>query len=215
MSEVGMTRSKKNAVGWIVGICVMAAVPFLAGCSADSTKTKDPKATQDAKGSQDEKGSTPAAGTTPSPKGRSGDQSTARGVVATWVTAVVQDRPKDACSVMATPATDGSPAKHGTEAMCAGKGPEAQQIKEQIHRLHTSFTPDQPKNPPVVKVAEVPVADKKATVDGEQITVDGQTLKAIVLSHSTGVEEDQVGVRIEAGVVEGRWYVTNLGLSVG
>ncbi|MGO4426083.1 hypothetical protein AB4Z54_47140, partial [Streptomyces sp. MCAF7] len=39
---------------------------------------------------------------------------------------------------------------------------------------------------PTVKVAEVPVTDKKATVDGEQITVDGQTLKAIVLSNSTG-----------------------------
>ncbi|MCQ8193183.1 hypothetical protein [Streptomyces rugosispiralis] len=81
--------------------------------------------------------------------------------------------------------------------------------------MHTAFTPDQPKSPPTVKVAEVPVTGKKATVDGEQITVDGQTLKAIVLSHSTGVKEDQVGVRIEAGVVEGRWYVTNLGLSVG
>ncbi|MFE2184725.1 hypothetical protein [Streptomyces sp. NPDC059455] len=203
MSEVGMSRSKKNAVGWVVSICVMAAGPVLAGCSADSTNTKDTK------------GSTPTAITTPSPKGQSGDQSTVQGVVAKWVTAVVEDRPKDACLVMATPATDGSPAKPGTAAMCGGKGPEAQQMVDQIHRMHASFAPDQPKNPPTVKVAEVPVAGKKATVDGKQITVDGQTLKAIVLSHSTGVEENQVGIRIEAGVVEGRWYVTNLGLSVG
>ncbi|WP_210943952.1 hypothetical protein [Streptomyces sp. MK37H] len=131
------------------------------------------------------------------------------------MTAVVEDRPKEACLVMATPATDGSPAKPITEAICGGKGPEAQQMAEQIHRMRTSFTPDQPKNPPTVKVAEVPVADKKATVDGEQVTVDGQTLKAIVLSHSTGVEEDEVGVRIGAAVVAGRWYVTDLGLSVG
>ncbi|WP_157857017.1 hypothetical protein [Streptomyces sp. PRh5] len=205
-----MTRSKRNVVGWIAGICVMAAVPVLAGCSADSTKTKD---TDDAKDTKGSTSTTPRA--TPSPEGQSGDQSTVQGVVAKWVTAVVEDRPKDACSVMALPATDGSPAKPSTEAMCAGKGPQAQQMADQIHRMHTSFTPDQPKNPPTVKVAEVPVKDKKATVDGEQITVDGQTLKAIVLSHSTGVEEDQVGIRIEAGVVEGRWYVTDLGLSVG
>ncbi|MBP2066371.1 hypothetical protein [Streptomyces iranensis] len=131
------------------------------------------------------------------------------------MTAVVEDRPKEACLAMATPATGGSPAKPGTEAMCGGDGPEAQQMADQIHRMHTSFTPDQPKSPPTVKVAEVPVTDKKATVDGEQITVDGQTLEAIVVSHSTGVKEDQVGVRIEAGVVAGRWYVTDLGLSVG
>ncbi|MGW7694349.1 hypothetical protein ACWGMA_36745 [Streptomyces asiaticus] len=50
---------------------------------------------------------------------------------------------------------------------------------------------------------------------GDQATVDGRTLKAIVLLHSTGVEEDQVGIRIEADAVAGRWYVTDLGLSVG
>ncbi len=210
-----MTRSKKNAVGWIVGICVMAAGSALVGCSADSTKAEDTKSTKSTKGAKGTKGPASTASATPSPKGQSGDQSTAQGAVAKWVTAVVEDRPKEACLVMATPAGDGSPAKPGTEARCGGKGPEAQQIKAQIHRMHTSFTPDQPKNPPTVKVAEVPVTGKKATVDGEQITVDGRTLKAIVLSHSTGVEKDQVGIRIEAGVVEGRWYVTNLGLSVG
>ncbi|AGP52449.1 hypothetical protein M271_04095 [Streptomyces rapamycinicus NRRL 5491] len=187
----------------------MATASVLAGCSADSTKAED---TKDAK---DPKGSASTAGATPSPKGQPGDQSTVQAVVAKWVTAVVEDRPKEACSVMATPATNGSPAKPSTEAMCGGKGPEAQQMADQVHRMHTSFTPDQPKNPPTVKVAAVPVKDKKATVDGEQITVDGQTLKAIVLSHSTGAEEDQVGIRIEAGVVEGRWYVTDLGLSIG
>lgn len=207
-----MTRSKKNAVGWIVGICVMAAGSALVGCSADSTKTEDTKGT---KATKSTKGPASTASATPSPKGQSGDQSTAQGAVAAWVTAVVEDRPKEACLVMATPAGDGSPAKPGTEARCGGKGPEAQRMKEQIHRMHTSFTPDQPKSPPTVKVAEVPVTDKKATVDGDQVTVDGRTLKAIVLSHSTGVEKDQIGIRIEAGVVEGRWYVTNLGLSVG
>ncbi|GAA1083810.1 hypothetical protein GCM10009577_00110 [Streptomyces javensis] len=187
-------------------MCVMAAGPALAGCSSDSTKAEDTK---------DTNSSTPTARATPSPKGRSGDQSTVRGAVATWVTAVVEDRPQEACLVMATPAANGSPAKPGTEAMCGGDGPEARRMEKQIHRMHTAFTPDQPKNPPTVKVAEVPVTGKKATVDGEQVTVDGQTLKAIVLSHSTGVEEGQIGIKIEAGVVAGRWYVTDLGFSVG
>ncbi|MFI1330667.1 hypothetical protein ACH4U7_11060 [Streptomyces sp. NPDC020845] len=209
MSAVKMIRSKKTAVGWIAGFCVMAAVSVLTGCSTDSTKTDSTKAT-------DTKGSASTADATPSQKGQSGagDQSSARGAVATWVTAVVQDRAKEACLAMANPGMDGAPPTPNTAEMCSGNGEEAKEMKEQVHRVHTAFTPDQPKNPPTVKVAEVPVTDKKATVDGEQITVDGQTLKAIVLSNSTGVEEDEVVVRIEVGVREGRWYVTDLRLSV-
>ncbi|AEM83986.1 hypothetical protein [Streptomyces violaceusniger] len=203
---------KKTAAGWIVGVCVLlAAAPALTGCSKDSDSTKS-------KGQDGSASAAPTASTaepTPSPKGRPGGQSTVQEAVATWVTAVVQDRPKKACLVMATSGTGGTPAKPNTAAMCGGDTPQAQQMKQQIHRLHASFAPDQPNNPPTVKVAEVPVADNKATVDGERITVDGQTLKAIVLSNSTGVKEDQIGVRVEAAVVDGRWYVTDLGLSVG
>ncbi|MFE9006030.1 hypothetical protein ACFYOY_28495 [Streptomyces sp. NPDC007875] len=208
-------RSKKTAAGWIVGVCVLlAAAPALTGCSTDSDSTKS-------KGQDGSASAAPTTSTgttaepTPSPKGRPDGQTTVQEAVATWVTAVVQDRPEKACLVMATPATGGSPAKPNTAATCGGDTPQAQQMRQQIHRLHASFAPDQPKNPPTVKVAKVPVADEKATVGGEQITVDGQTLKAIVLSHSTGVKEDEVGVRVEAAVVDGRWYVTDLGLSVG
>ncbi len=208
---------KKMAAGWIVGVCLLlAAAPALTGCSKDSDSTKS-------KGQDGSASAAPTASTSAtadpslSPTGRPGPggQSTVQEAVATWVTAVVQDRPKKACLVMATPGTGGSAAKPNTAAMCGGDTPQAQQMKQQVHRLHASFAPDQPKNPPTVKVAEVPVADKKATVDGEQITVDGQTLKAIVLSNSTGVKEDEIGVRVEAAVVDGRWYVTDLGLSVG
>ncbi|GAA3353494.1 hypothetical protein GCM10017744_007080 [Streptomyces antimycoticus] len=208
-------RSKKTAAGWIAGVCVLlAAAPALTGCSTDSDSTKS-------KGQDGSASAAPTASTgadtepTPSPKGRPGGQSTVQEAVATWVTGVVQDRPEKACLVMATAATGGSPAKPNTAAMCGGDTPEARRMKQQIHRLHASFAPAQSKNPPTVKVAKVPVAEKKATVDGEQITVDGQTLKAIVLSNSTGVKEDELGIRVEAAVMGGRWYVTDLGLSVG
>ncbi|WP_211121515.1 hypothetical protein [Streptomyces yatensis] len=208
---------KKTAAGWIAGVCVLlAAAPALTGCSTDSDSSKP-------KGKDGSASAAPSASTgttaepTPSPTGRPGPggRSTVQEAVATWVAAVVQDQPKKACLVMATSADGGSPAKPNTAAMCGGDTPQARQMKQQVHRLHASFAPDQPKNPPTVKVAKVPVADQKATVDGEQITVDGQTLKAIVLSNSTGVKEDEIGVRVEAAVVGGRWYVTDLGLSVG
>jgi hypothetical protein len=198
---VKMAKSKKTAASWIVGICVMAAASALTGCSADSTKTEvTGRSTAEA---------------TPSPKGQAGDQSTVQGAVAKWVTAIIEDDPKEACLVMATPATDGSPPKPNTAATCGSDTQEAKQTKQTLDSLHESFTPDQPKSPPTVKVAKVPVKDKKATVDGEQITVDGETLKGIVLSHSTGVKEDQVDVSVKASLLNGLWYVTDLGLSVG
>jgi hypothetical protein len=204
-----IATSKKTAAHWIAGVCLVAAMPVVTACAGNSTKAKD------AGDSSVPRSTHSAAKASTSPSESASDQSTAQAAVATWVTAIVEDRPKKACLVMATPANDGSPAKANTAAMCNGNGPKARQTKQRLHSLHTSFTPAQPKNPPTVKVAKVSVSGKTATVDGEQITVDGQTLKAIVLSHSSGVKENEVGVKIKAAGVDSRWYVTDLGLSVG
>ncbi|MEU8824778.1 hypothetical protein [Streptomyces sp. NPDC048636] len=135
--------------------------------------------------------------------------------MAKWVTAIVQDRSKKACSVMASPGTDSAPAKPNSAALCGDRSRQGQEAKKQIHSLHTSFTPARPKNPPVVEVAKAPVSGGVATVDGEQVTVDGQTLKAITLSHSTGVTEDKFSLKIVATEIDGRWYVTDLRISSG
>ncbi len=116
---------------------------------------------------------------------------------------------------MAAPAKDSAPSKPNTAAMCGSKSPQTRQAKKQLHSLHASFTPEHPKNPPAVEVARVPASDGAATVDGEQVTVDGRTLKAIVLSHSTGVTEDQISLKIVATEMDGRWYVTDLRISAG
>ncbi|WP_432037047.1 hypothetical protein [Streptomyces cucumeris] len=116
---------------------------------------------------------------------------------------------------MAAPAKGSAPPKPNTPAMCGSKSPQARQAKKQLHSLHASFTPEQPKNPPAVEVAKVPASDEAATVDGEQVTVDARTLKAIMLSHSTGVTEEQVNLKIVATETDGRWYVTDLRISAG
>jgi hypothetical protein len=148
-------------------------------------------------------------------KGATADQSTAQGAVATWVTEIIQDRPKKVCLIMGTPATGTSPARANTAATCGGNGTTVQQMKDQIHSLHASFTPE-PSTPNLtVSVAKVPVTGKTAVVTGDQVNVNGRTLTEIVLSHSTGVQEGDVGLKIDATHIDGSWYVTNLHLSVG
>ncbi|MEV0639997.1 hypothetical protein AB0I77_34665 [Streptomyces sp. NPDC050619] len=196
-------------MSWIAGAGAVVAMSVVTACSDDST------AQQAEPGSSSS--STAEAGTpTPTPtKGQTADQSTVQGAVAGWVTAIVQDRPKNACLVMGTPATSSSPARANTEATCSGSGSQAKKMEQQIHSLHASFAPESSTSDPKVTVAKVPVKGKTAVVPGKQVTIDGQTLTAIVLSHSTGVQKGDVGIKIEATDIDGSWYVTNLNLSVG
>ncbi|MEK8173851.1 hypothetical protein NKH77_47710 [Streptomyces sp. M19] len=57
--------------------------------------------------------------------------------------------------------------------------------------------------------------DEKVKADSDQIAVDGKTLKAVIVSNSTGVTEDQIDVGFEAGRIDGRWYMTDMSFSFG
>ncbi|MGP3922297.1 hypothetical protein [Streptomyces sp. 8N616] len=55
----------------------------------------------------------------------------------------------------------------------------------------------------------------KAVVPAGKVTVDGQTLDKIILSHSTGVEPGELDVKIDATEIDDSWYVTNLEFNIG
>lgn len=202
---------RNRATGWIAGAGALIALSALTACSEDSTAQR---ADSSSTGSPSaEAGSTTAAGTPA--KEQTGGQATVQDAVAGWVTAIVKDRPEDACLAMGTPATGSSPARANTAATCSGSGSQVQQMEQQIHSLHTSFTPKSSTGDPTVQVGQVQATGKTAVVPGDRITVGGQTLTAVLLSNSTGVQKDQVGLKVDATDIDGSWYVTDLHLSVG
>ncbi|NGO08281.1 hypothetical protein G5C60_11720 [Streptomyces sp. HC44] len=142
-------------------------------------------------------------------------QSTAEGAVAAWVTAVIKGQPKQACLLMGEPAADSSPARAGTPSRCNSNAPEVRQMQDNIGKFRTSFMPEPPTNNPKVEVATVPVTGDKAMVPADKVTVDGQTLDKIILSHSTGLESGQLDVKVESTKIADAWYVTNLDFNVG
>jgi hypothetical protein len=169
---------------------------------ADSGKKSDGKPTV--------AGKDPASSAT---KGQTSGQPTAKAAVAEWVKAIVEDRPEAACLVMGQPADGASPAETGTPATCEGKGAKAQQMKTQLHSMHSAFVPKPAPSNATVEVADVPTTDNTASVTGDQVTIDGQTLTAVVLSNSTGVGKDQLDLKLDAGKIKDSWYVTDFHLS--
>ncbi|WP_371673699.1 hypothetical protein OG985_42085 [Streptomyces sp. NBC_00289] len=208
---------RKRAIGWIAGSALAAAVMGLTGCSdsTDSTADKESAAS-----------SSPAADTDKSEEGKPEDasassrasaagQSTAEGAVAAWVTAVVKGEVKDACLLMGEAAKGSSPARAGSEATCDGDAPQGKQMEKNIGQFREAFTPEPPTDDPKVDVAKVPATGGKAVVPADKITVDGQTLDKIILSHSTGVKSGQLDVKVHSTKIDEAWYVTDLDLDIG
>jgi hypothetical protein len=99
--------------------------------------------------------------------------------------------------------------------MCEGDSPAAEQARQGVSAFHASFTPRDAGASPVVEVAESPQSGGTAAFDGQQVTVDGQTLEDVVVANSTGVEPGRIALGIVATEIDGRWYVTDLSLSFG
>ncbi len=206
---------RARRVGSIAGVAV-AAVVGLSGCSDD---------TDSASGGKSSESSSSASGSPASDAEKTGDdasapsgastadQSTAEGVVAAWVAAVVKGEPKDACLVMADLAADSKPATVGSEETCADDAPERKQMDKTLGSIRESFTPEPPTDDPKVDVTKVPATGAKVVFPADKIDINGQTLKEVVLSHSTGVTADQLEVSVQAGKIKDAWYVTNLKIS--
>ncbi|MDT0320087.1 hypothetical protein [Streptomyces millisiae] len=203
-------------VGGICGLAVAAALTVTAcseesGESADTTSeaTESQQAEESEESTEVDESAADASG-----EAQGGGQAAAGDAVAVWITAIVEDRPVDACLAMGTPGADGALAANTAE-MCEGEGPQAEQARQSVSALRESFAPENPGQPLAVEVAEGTESAGTVTFDGEQVTVDGQTLQDIVVSNSTGVEPGQIGIGIDASEIEGLWYVTDMSLSFG
>ncbi|MFR9725197.1 hypothetical protein ACL02R_17790 [Streptomyces sp. MS19] len=212
-----MTRIGATPLTAALGL-VMAA-SLLTACSddGDPAPAEDVRETaaSDEEGAGSEDGADDAAeeetGGDAAEDGAADAQATAQDVVAGWVTAVIDNRPEDACLLMALPAEDGGDPEVGTAETCAEGGP----MHSQLTGLAETFTPADAAGVPTVTVTGEPESETSATFPIEQIDVGGQTLQEVVLSHSEGVSAEDVDMSVEAGAFDGVWYVTDLGLSIG
>jgi len=203
-----------RAVGWLAGVVLVAGCAGVTGCSNGEGSTAEHKNSgAEHKSSSAEK--TPTAKSSPSSPRSATRRSSAEGAVAAWVTAVVKDRPREACLVMADPAEDSAAARVGTPATCNRNTPKGRQMLDSIGRFHASFTPKHATGDPKVRVAEVQATGDEAVVPADKVVVDGQTLDKVILSNSTGLEPGQLDVKMESTRIKGAWYVTNLDFNVG
>ncbi|WP_328437826.1 hypothetical protein OHA71_12565 [Streptomyces sp. NBC_00444] len=204
-------------MSWIAGGALAAMAAGVTGCSSDtgSAADKEPAASSsapaDSEKANKEKQQDGSAAAQPSAV----RQSTAEGAVAAWVTAVIKGQPEQACLLMGEPAADSSPARAGTPSRCNSNAPEVRQMQKNIGKFRTSFMPEPPTNNPKVEVATVPVTGDKAMVPADKVTVDGQPLDKIILSHSTGLDSGQLDVKMESTKIADAWYVTNLDFNIG
>ncbi|MFD7500347.1 hypothetical protein [Streptomyces sp. NPDC059850] len=206
---------RNRTIRWIAGAAVVAAVVGVTGCSKEAesdsgTVEKKPVASNSTGAGAEKKGEGSADSQASEPR-----QTTAEEAVATWVTAVVQKKPKEGCLVMAAPAQGSSPAQVGTPERCSGNAPEVRQMRESVTRFHESFTPKQSPGEPKVEVAKTPATGDKATIPADKITIDGQTLDKVIVSNSTGVKPGQLDVKVESTKIKDAWYVTNLDFNLG
>lgn len=208
---------RKRTVGWIAGGALAATIVGVAGCSSESDSAADKKPTASssaaADGEETEAGEKKDDSAASEPS--AGDQSTAEGAIAAWVTAVIKGQPKEACLLMGEPAAEGAPAQAGTPAKCNSDDPEVKQMQDNLGSFRESFTPEPPTDNPKVEVAKVAATGDKVMVPADKVTVDGQTLDKIILSHSTGLGAGQLDVNVESSKIEDAWNVTNLDFNVG
>lgn len=205
---------RKRTVGWIAGGALVATVAGVTGCSNDSDSGAEKKSTASSSTAADSEKETQKDGSA-AEQPSAGRQSTAEGAVAAWVTAVIKGQPKQACLLMGEPATGSTSARAGTPKTCDSNAPEVRQMQGSIAKFRTTFMPEPPTDNPKVDVAKVPATGGKVLVPADKVTVDGQTLDKIILSHSTGLKSGEVDVKVESSKIDDAWYVTNLDLGIG
>ncbi len=205
-----LVDQRTRRVGAIAG-AVVAAVVGLSGCSDDPKPAEGKKPS--ASGSPVDDSSEPADAVSSPASGV--DRSSAEKAVAGWVAALIKGDIEQACLLMAEPADGSEPARVGSEKTCGADAPERERMESALGKFKESFTPDPPSDDPKVEVTQAPGTGDKVTVPAAEINVDGQALDKVVLSHSTGVTQDQLDINVESSRIQGSWYVTNLDFNLG
>lgn len=141
-----------------------------------------------------EEGNTPSAAETPV------------AAVETWVTYILEERYSEACQSTAVVA----PPKPDIAAFCAS--PEGQ---IGYTNLHTAWAKPGITLPPQSKVtaADATVHGDSATVPDTLISVDGHTLKSLMLIGSTGEGVSSFSITLTVQRQEKGWYVDGFELS--
>ena len=81
--------------------------------------------------------------------------------------------------------------------------------------LHQNFATDGLTTKSTFTVDPVKATGDSATISGTNIHVDGSTLTALMVAHSTGVQSGQLDISFQESLISGAWYVTNMNLNVG
>lgn len=211
---MGRLNTGGRALGWIAAAALVVAAPMLAGCSwhmPDASGTSGNGAASSSPSSSASADPTAPSGAAKSPP----PGSSAEAVVAKWVTAIVNGHPKQACSVMAKPATGTSPAQPMSAQKCTGKGQRGKLRLREMMAYREAFTPKDSTGHLVVRVSPVPVHGNTAVVPAKDIIVSGQPLDKTILSHSTGIKPGQFGASVDATRIGGTWFMTGFDLNVG
>ena len=212
-----------------LGSTAVAAVALLAlaGCASSGTKTASVSP-----GSSTSSGAGAPSSGASSPSGSSVSMSDPSTVLAQWIKDIIGQHYQDACMLSALPA-GGVPTSQAQASAAASAAPVAPTVSSceadftkpgpmgvsaqgMLSRIRVDFVPTTGSTGEItVKVAAVTPTGDSATVEGRQITVDGQSLDKIVAAHSTGVTAGQINLNFPMTRIGGSWYVANFNLNIG
>jgi hypothetical protein len=209
-------ESGKRATGLLAAGALLAAAPLMAACSGGSDSASDstsPSASASSSSSpsgssESGSGSGAEAGGADGAGGDSGTpadgQSTASGAVASWVSAVIAKDAKQVCRLSVAPGTKSDP-KPATAQTCTES--TLKQLEVGLPSMSKAFSPKGSSGTPQVRVDAPEPKGDSVTVPAVKIKVDGQQLRAILVSHTKGVETKSFRAKAEADRIDGKWYI--------
>ncbi|WP_030905779.1 hypothetical protein [Streptomyces sp. NRRL F-5126] len=198
----------KRATGLLAAGALLAAAPLMAACGGDSDSASgaaSPSASasvssspSDSSGSGSDSGAGGESGTP------ADGQSTASGVVASWVSAVIAKDAKQVCRLSVAPGSKSDP-KPATAQTCTEA--TLKQLEVGLPSMSEAFSPKGSSGTPQVQVDAPEPKGDSVTVPSVKIKVDGQRLRAILVSRSKGVETKSFRAKAKADRIDGKWYI--------
>lgn len=203
-------RGTVNSVA--VSAAAMAMAIGLAGCGSSGSTTGT-------KSVGDASSASPSAATSSSGATKMSDPAT---VMQVWLTNVIGGDYSQACmeSTGMPTATQTSSTSAPSAAVCADPTKpiaDGQSLESVLSKLRVVFTPKSATagTPVNVQVTPVKPSGGSVTYDASDITVNGQKLDDIVVSHSTGVTAQQLDISFPLSEINGSWYVANFNMQIG
>lgn len=213
-------ESGKRITGWATAVTLLAAAPLLAACHGHSSSRSHSSSASHGSshsssgsvskgsGSSRHKGSRRRKGS----RVQAGGPSTSGAAAGAWVSAVIEKDAKQACLLSIAPGSESSP-KAATSQTCNAS--MMQKLAPGLASMSKAFMPRNGSGKPTVKVnAPEPTGDS-AVVPTSKINVDGQPLRAIILSRSHGVDQKSFRARLETDKINGKWYVGDFDMDAG